>query len=243
MPPAPALGDRHRAGGKPYVERHFGARITFTDRTDPWDPAIRAELDRLAESYRSEGRHPAIVQLTGGSAALSIAGWVSGAAELKEDFAASDFMPELLVLACGSGLTAAGLALGFKHLGCVTRVLGVSVQQRAARLEPWMLEAANTAAAELGVTARLGPGDFDLLDDQIDPGYGVPSAASLAAVRLAGETEGLVLDPVYSGKGMAGLLAGARSGGLAGKSVAFLHSGGAPGLFAHAAAFAPGGVT
>lgn len=222
--------------GNLLLDAILGARITFTEHTDPWHPAIRAEMDALADKYRSEGSRPYVAQLTGASAHLGIAGWTSGAAELVRDFTRLGSVPDTLFVVCGSGLTMGGLALGFKHLRCPIRVIGVSAQQPEMRLKPWVLETANAAAARLAVAARLEWGDITILDDQIGPGYGIPSAASLAAVHLAGRMEGLVLDPIYTGKGMAGMLHQVRSGSLASRSVVFLHSGGAPGLFAHAAA-------
>lgn len=215
----------------------FGAKVTFTEKTDPWDPAIRAELDEISHGYAQAGRKPYIAQLTGSSATLGIAGWVSGAQELLSDFGQIGRQPDRVVVVCGSGLTAGGLALGLKHLGAGMRVVGVSAQQPEARLRQWIVETANAAAAELGLATRLASDDFDILDDKIGPGYGLPSTASIDAVRQAGRLAGLVLDPVYTGKGMAALLAEGKGGMLEGKSVVFLHSGGTPGLFTHAAAF------
>ena len=216
----------------------FGATVTFTQQTDPWDPAIRAELDAIDARYRAAGRKPFIVQLTGTSANTGVAGWVSGAAELRDDFARLDRVPDAMLAVCGSGLSLAGLALGFKHLGCPTRMVGISAQQPEARLKPWIVDTANAAAAGVGLATRLEEGDFDIVDTEIGPGYGIPSEASLAAVRLAGRHEGLVLDPVYTGKGMAALAAMVADGRMNRDwSVVFLHSGGTPGLFTHAASF------
>lgn len=226
--------------GNLLLDHLFGARVTFTHRTDPWDPAIRAEMDQIAQAYRDEGRKPYIVQLTGTSAALGIAGWVSGAAELLADFENLPQAPDVVVAVCGSGLTAGGLALGLKHLGSNVRVMGVSAQQPEARLKPWILETANVAAEQLGFSTRLIEDDFDIVDNQIGPGYGIPSPASVEAVRVAGRLEALVLDPIYTGKGMAALLAEAAGGRLQGKIVVFVHSGGTPGLFTHAMAFSEG---
>lgn len=224
--------------GNLLLDRILGAEITFTAATDPWDPAIAAELDAIADRHRAAGRRPHVVQLTGVTAATGVAGWVSGAAELAADFAAAGGAPDVMVVVCGSGLSLAGIALGFRSLGLPTRVLGVSAQQPEARLRSWVVEVAAQAAARLGLAVRLGPDDFDLADGEIGPGYGRPSEASLAAVSLAGRTEGLLLDPVYTGKGMAGLAAAIRAGRVpASARVCFLHSGGTPGLFAHAEAF------
>lgn len=219
--------------GNLLLDHVFGAAVTFTDKTDPWDPAIRAALDAMAEAARSKGRKPLVVQLTGETAGLGVAGWVSGA----EEILAQGAPPHFIVMACGSALTLAGLALGFKHLGAPTRVLGVSVQQPIARLRPWIVEAAGKGAALLGLATRLIETDFDLLD-AVGEGYGKASQDGIDAVRLAGRTQGLVLDPVYTGKALAGLRAGVASGAVPRDAdVMFLHSGGAPGLFANADAF------
>lgn len=230
-----------RAGG---VERQgnlllhhvFGARIAWTDATDPWDPAIEAELEALAETLRAEGRRPAIIRLPGHSAALAASAWAHGAAELAADCAAVGAVPDVVTVACGSGLTACGLALGLPRAGLAAGVLGVSVQQPVARLGPWCEDVMGRTAALLGwpmgdATARLW-----LTEDQVAPGYARPSAASREAVLLAGRSEGLVLDPVYTGKALAGLRAAVGGAVPRGGTAVFLHSGGAPSLFLHAAA-------
>jgi 1-aminocyclopropane-1-carboxylate deaminase/D-cysteine desulfhydrase-like pyridoxal-dependent ACC family enzyme len=143
-----------------------------------------------------------------------------------------------MIAVCGSGLSLAGLALGFKHLSCSTRLIGISAQQPASRLKPWIVGAAAEASARLNIDTRLNANDFGIVDSEIGPGYGVPSSTSIEAVRLAGRTEGLLLDPVYTGKGLAGVQDCMRSGLIkASDHVVFLHSGGTPGLFAHAPAF------
>ncbi len=212
----------------------FGATVHWTDQTDPWSLSVCEELGAILDGLRAAGRKPHLIQLPGETAALAVAGWVSGAAELHAQLGADE--PDAIVLACGSGLTCAGLALGFKTLGRRTRVVGISVQQPAARLRPWILEAAGRASALLGTATHLGEADFDLLDGYVGPGYGRPSEASVAAVRLVGAQAGLVLDPVYTGKAFAAL-ADLAAGGTLGRRVVFLHSGGAPALFVHADAF------
>lgn len=224
--------------GNLLLDRLFGAEVSFTDRTDPWDPAIRAELDAIVDDLKYLGRRPHVVQLTGESAALGVAGWVSGAAELARDFERTGDTPNVVAVACGSGLTLAGLALGFKQLGVETRAVGFSVQQPAGRLTPWVVDAAAQSAQLLGLSAHLRPEDFLVLDDGIGPGYGIPSPAAVEAVALAARTEGLVFDPVYTGKALAGVRRHTPKILAADASVLFLHSGGTPGLFANAAAFA-----
>lgn len=226
-----------RAGGEAVtgnllLMRLFGAETEFTDATDPWDPAIREALEAMAERLRGQGRRPFIVQLPGETAPLAAAAWALAAEEMAEDFAAAGGAPDVLALACGSGLTLAGLALGFAQYGLPVRLLGVSVQQPAARLRPWVEGVIARAAALLGWDAGSAMAAVTITDDQIGPGYAQPSEPGLAALALAARTEGLVLDPSYTGKAMAGLAAAV--GGLVprGGRAAFLHSGGVPALFA-----------
>jgi 1-aminocyclopropane-1-carboxylate deaminase/D-cysteine desulfhydrase-like pyridoxal-dependent ACC family enzyme len=201
----------------------FGAEVSFTAGTDPWSPDIRAELDAIVAHLAQSGRRPHLVQLTGLTATTGVAAWAAAAAELVADLDRLQASPQAIVVAAGSGLTAAGLALGLARLGRPVPVLAISVQQTALRL---------------GWPPDTTPRALDVDDAQIGPGYGRPSADSLAAVRLAGRTEALVLDPVYTGKALAGLMAATRTGRFGPRgSVVFVHSGGAPGLFAHAPAF------
>lgn len=230
-----------RAGG---VERQgnlllhhvFGARIAWTEATDPWDPAVEAELEALAETLRAEGKHPAIIRLPGRSAALAASAWAHGAAELAADCAAVGAVPDAVTVACGSGLTACGLALGLPRAGVAAPVLGVSVQQPVARLRPWCEDVIARTAALLGWPEGEAASRLLVTEDQVAPGYGRPSAASRAAVLLAGRSEGLVLDPVYTGKALAGLAAAVGGTVPRGGTAVFIHSGGAPSLFLHAAA-------
>jgi len=218
----------------------FGAEVSFTSATDPWDPAIRQALDDIAVTYRAAGRNPFIVQLTGVSVATGGAAWFSAVPELLTDFERFG-EPDIVVVAAGSGLTLAGLALGLKCAGSHARLVGVSAQQPASRLVPLVCKTAETIALRLGLAERLHPQDFEVIDTEIPPGYGRPSPASVAAVRLAGRTEALVLDPVYTGKALAGLAAAVASGRYGAETKAFfVHSGGTPGLFMHDAAFAGG---
>jgi 1-aminocyclopropane-1-carboxylate deaminase/D-cysteine desulfhydrase-like pyridoxal-dependent ACC family enzyme len=235
-----------RAGGAEMqgnllLDQVFGARIAWTDATDPWDPAIEAELEELAETLRAEGKRPAIIRLPGRSAALAASAWAHGAAELAADLAAVGAAPDVVTVACGSGLTACGLALGLPRAGLAARVLGISVQQPVSRLRPWCEEVIGRTAALLGWPAGEAANRLRLTESQIAPGYARPSDASRAAVRLAGRCEGLVLDPVYTGKALAGLAAAVGDAVPRGGAAVFIHSGGAPSLFLHAAALGDNG--
>lgn len=227
--------------GNLLLDQVFGATVRFTDVTDPWDPRVKTELDALAESLRRAGRNPAIVHLPGVTAALAAAAWATGAEELDAQWRDAGIDPTRIYVAVGSGLTLAGIALGLKAAGRRCRAVGISVQQPAARIVPWIAEAASAASRLAGLAMPFSAADFDLDDRHVGPGYGVPSAASLAALKLAGRHEGLVLDPVYTGKALAGMIAQVRDGTVKpGETIVFLHSGGTPGLFVHADAVAQG---
>jgi 1-aminocyclopropane-1-carboxylate deaminase/D-cysteine desulfhydrase-like pyridoxal-dependent ACC family enzyme len=225
--------------GNLLLDRVFGATVRYTEVTDPWDPQVKIELEALAEALRAAGRNPAIVHLPGVTAPLAAAAWASGAEELDAQWRAAGLDPDRLYLAVGSGLTLAGLALGLKAAGRRCRVTGISVQQQAARIVPWVVESANAASRLAGLAMPFSAADFDVDDRHIGAAYGVPSPASVAAVSLAGRHEGLVLDPVYTGKALGGMIAQVREGLVKpGETVVFLHSGGTPGLFVHADAVA-----
>jgi 1-aminocyclopropane-1-carboxylate deaminase/D-cysteine desulfhydrase-like pyridoxal-dependent ACC family enzyme len=233
-----SAGGREESGNL-LLMRLFGATIAWTDATDPWDPAIRTQLDVEADAVRRAGGRPFVVQLPGETAPLAAAAWALAAEEFAADFDAAGSAPDLLALACGSGLTLAGLALGFAQLGLPVRLLGVSVQQPAARLRPWVEQVVGRTASLLGWSAAGAMDLVTITDDQIAPGYAKPSDAGLAALRLAARTEALVLDPSYTGKALAGLAASVGTLVPRGGRATFLHSGGAPTLFQQAAGVLP----
>lgn len=219
--------------GNLLLDALFGAEIRFVASADPWDPSLVAALDEAAASLRARGHRPYAIHLPGASAPLAALAWAVAAEELDTDWRAAGIDPAMIVVAAGSGLTAAGLALGLTRLGRRCQVRAVSVQQPAERLGPWMAGVARRAAERAGWPVPLGlPLVVD--DAWIGPGYAVPSEASLAALLGVARNEGVVLDPAYTGKAMAGLIGALGRGGLPEGPVVFLHSGGLPGLFAAA---------
>ena len=206
--------------GNLLLESILGTDVRFVDTDDYAD--IYAEMDRVGAAL---GR-PYYKIPCGGSNALGTLGYVACAQELSQQGVRIDH----LVCAEGSGGTMAGLALGAKLFLPGARVYGMMVDtdpfdEITPRL---MREAAALLDAEVDVTNA----DF-MLRDVCGPGYGIPSEAGNAAVRMMAEQEGLFLDPVYTGKAFGGLVAMAREGAFGrDDNVLFLHSGGAGGLFA-----------
>ena len=159
----------------------------------------------------------------GGATAVGCLGYVEAAFELDGQLAA---MPEAVLLATGSCGTQAGLLLGSALLGAPWRLLGVSVSRPVAECRDRISALARAAAGVLGVTVDLPAPE---VGEGIGPGYGRPSRPGQAAAALAARTAGLFLDPVFTAKALAVLVAEAEAGALTGP-VVFLHTGGSGGL-------------
>jgi D-cysteine desulfhydrase/L-cysteate sulfo-lyase len=209
----------------------FGADIHWHDTADPYSDAIQEHLDTLVQEAVRAGRKPWLVRLPGVTGPLSAAGAISLADELVEQWQEP---AGHVCLAVGSGLTAAGLLAGFAHHGIDSTVLAMSVQQPERFIRPLILQRAGEALALLGSRAVIDPARLIVDDSVIGPGYGKPSEDSVAAARLAARDAGLVLDPVYTAKALAGLI-GHLADGRIGKaeSVVFVHTGSVPGLMLH----------
>jgi 1-aminocyclopropane-1-carboxylate deaminase/D-cysteine desulfhydrase-like pyridoxal-dependent ACC family enzyme len=220
-------GDGRAApAGNLLLDLLLGAEVHWIETSDPYDPAV---LERLQALAASAGGRACIVQLPGAAGPLAAAAAASLALEIAEQC-----QPEAIWLAAGSGLTAAGLALGCDALGLGARVHVVSVQQPQGFIEPLIRRRAAEAAALLGLDVRLAPERLVVDDGWIGPGYGQPSRPALEAMTVGARLVGWVLDPVYTGKALAALIASARPG----ERVVFVHSRSAPSLFAHGAAVA-----
>ena len=206
--------------GNQLLEYLMGTDVRFLD-TDSYDD-IYAEMDRVGEALGK----PYYKIPCGGSNAVGTLGYVACAKEI----AAQGVHFDHLVCAEGSGGTMAGLALGAKLFLPGTKVHGMMVDTDPfEEITPRLMRG---AAAILGADAEITEADFHLRD-VCGPGYAIPSEAGNAAMRLMAETEGLFLDPVYTGKAFAGLIAMVKEGAFKeGENVLFLHSGGAGGLFA-----------
>ena len=206
--------------GNQLLEKLMGTEVRFMDTDDYAD--IYAEMDRVGEALGV----PYYKIPCGGSNALGCLGYVECAREIAGQGVRFDHV----VCAEGSGGTLAGLALGAKLFLPGAKVHGMMVDTDPFdEITPRLMR---EAAALLEADVDVGPADF-ALRDQCGPGYAIPSEAGNAAVSLMAEKEGVFLDPVYTGKAFAGLVAMAREGAFAPEdNVLFIHTGGAGGLFA-----------
>jgi 1-aminocyclopropane-1-carboxylate deaminase/D-cysteine desulfhydrase-like pyridoxal-dependent ACC family enzyme len=204
----------------------FGARVHFTEGPERTEREALAQ--RLADDLRESGRRPYLMPI-GGSALPGAAGQLLAGLELAAQLDPAGFMSDLLVLATATGGTQAGLITGLGLAGRAIPVLGFSVARPAAELRP-VVEA---LAQELGELSGLsGPTPAVDVDDRaLGAGYGWRSPEADHAAALLARTEGILADPIYTAKALAGLVGLARAGRLAGKSVVFWHGGGITGLF------------
>lgn len=214
--------------GNVFLDRLFGT--TFEFRPDGLD--MNAEGQQVADRMRAEG-HKTYFIPGGGSNATGAIGYVSCAQEIMEQCLESDLRFDWLVMGTGSSGTQAGLVAGFHILGYDLPVMGISVRQPRDRQIGAVLSTTQKTLARLG-----GPQlqeDKILVDDgYVGEGYGLPTASTLEAIRLTARQEGILLDPVYSAKGMAGLIGLVRGGFFKPRDkVLFLHTGGSTSLFAY----------
>jgi 1-aminocyclopropane-1-carboxylate deaminase/D-cysteine desulfhydrase-like pyridoxal-dependent ACC family enzyme len=205
----------------------FGAEVQYVAAREERAPAMA----RAAEACAAAGERPFVVPL-GASTPVGAIGFARGVQELV----AAGHLPTAIVHATSSGGTQAGLIAGCALVGLPARVIGISADDPAAALSAVIGHLVREAAARLGATPdAAGAGQPIEVDDTfVGGGYGVPTEASIEATALTARTEGIVLDPVYSAKAMAGLIARIRAGAFRPEdTVVFWHTGGVPGYFAN----------
>lgn len=201
------------------------------------DPVTK--MDEIAADLRDQGNVPYVIP-GGGSSPVGALGYVSAMLELNHQLWEQGIHADRLYHAAGSGGTQAGVVLGSALYGAEYETIGVAVsgttEQKFERCSALVAE-----TAELLGIANPVAGERIVVDDsQVGEGYGIPTGATLEAIKLLALAEGIFLDPVYTGKAFAALLADIRSGVIAGdQTVVFLHTGGTPALFAKRAEIAP----
>lgn len=201
------------------------------------DPADRREtMERVAADLRAAGEEPFLIP-TGGSVPLGAAAYVQAALELANQLVAVGEAPSRLYVASGSIGTQAGLVVGSRAFALSWTIYGVAVSHPAAALIDKGVALADETAALLGLPARFGRDDVLVDGGFVGEAYGKRTPEALEAIHRLARTEGVLLDPVYTGKAMAALLAHVRAGHFApDAAVVFLHTGGGPALFAHGSA-------
>ena len=233
--------DVHLVLGGPHVARSPNVELIelFGGTVHRADTAEREErealVERVAEDLRAQGRRVTVVPV-GGSGATGAWGQVLAALEVEEQAGAAGFRPDTIVLPSASGGTQAGLVTGAAIAAAAratgatpTRVVGMAVARPEAELRPIIERLVGELATLAGVAAPAAPIELDA--SPMGAGYGRPTDGATEAARLLARTEGILVDPVYTAKALAGLIAGIRAGTFEGQRVVFWHGGGLPSLF------------
>jgi len=204
---------------------------------------MNAEMVALADTLRAQGKVPYIIP-GGGSNPIGALGYVNCARELADQAAAMGLQIDALVHATGSSGTQAGLVTGLAAIQSDIHLLGIGVRAPKDRQEQMVFDLAQRTADHLGTGLTIDRALVRANCDYVGPGYGLPTEGMIAAVKLLARTEGLLFDPVYSGKGLDGLIDQVRKGYFDGMSnVVFLHTGGSAALFGYADTFGLPGYT
>lgn len=209
------------------LDELMGAEVRFAGRVG-W-AELNAQVEAVADELRALGRRP-VTAPVGCSNPLGTVGFVAGYDELVAQLDAAGVAPQAVYATSTSGGTLAGLALGQALAGRGPQPVGIDAGLVHERPAEALAALANQTAQLLGSPLRLGPTDVVIDTGYLGAGYGKPTAAAAEALGLLARTEGIVVDPVYSAKGLAGLVDHCRAGRVQ-SPVVFWHTGGWHSLF------------
>jgi D-cysteine desulfhydrase len=221
--------DSH-ASGNNFLFQLMGVEdITVVDSGADLGAAMQAVADELA----AQGRKGYVIP-GGGSTPLGALGYVACAEELLAQTFDMGLALDHVVCASGSAGTHSGLLVGLAGNNAGLPLTGINVRRGRAEQEGNVHDLAVKTAAFLGLSQPIARESVRCLDQWVGPGYSLPTPEMVEAVRLLAQLEGVLLDPVYTGKAMAGLIGLVRQGEFAkGEKVLFLHTGGSPALYAY----------
>jgi len=211
-----------RPAANALLDRLLGADVRYVERREDRAPA----MERIAGDLRAKGRRPFVIPL-GASTPLGAAAFALAVAELLTQIPA----PDVIVSSTSSGGTQAGLIAGCALQGVATRVIGVSADDPSPSIAATIRGILEGLERLLDAPGTFAQARIEVDDRFVGDGYGMPTPASIEAIELAARREAIFLDPTYTAKAMAALLAGLRTHTLGG-TVLFWHTGGQVGLFA-----------
>jgi L-cysteate sulfo-lyase len=223
----------YRNSGNVFLDRLIGATL----ERRPAGTDMNAELEAEAAKLRARGAKPYVIP-GGGSNPVGALGYVACAQELLWQANDLGLTIDCIVHGTGSAGTQAGLAAGLAGMNAGIRLLGISVRAPREKQEESVHRLAQATAEFAGVKGGVDRAAIEVDDGYVGGGYGVPTPEMVEAVGLAARLEGLLLDPVYSGKAFAGLIGAIRAGRFPKSAcVVFVHTGGAPALYGYRDAF------
>jgi len=200
-----------------------GAKTIFVTR-----PERDAELQKAFEKAVAEGKKPYLIPY-GGSSPIGALGYLEAMHELMEQ----GFDPDWIIFASSSGGTHAGMALGARLYGLKAKVLGIGIDNLNINFSSTIAKLANETARQLGLDLHMSSDEILLNEDYCQTGYGKLQPAEIEAIKLFASKDGILLDPVYTGRAAAGMVDLFSKGSFKpGEQVLFWHTGGTPALFA-----------
>lgn len=224
--PIHTQADNYLHNGNRLLLEYLGCEVELVDELHQPD----VQLDELSDRLQTRGARPYVIPI-GGSNALGSLGYVNCADEIARQAQALNIDFAAVVVPSGSAGTHAGLAVGLQHVMPQTELVGVTVARTINDQQPKVLRLQREIAALLH-TQNQTP--VTLWDEYFAPMYGMPNEQGMEAIKLLARLEGIMLDPVYTGKAMSGLLDGiSRHRFKHAGPVLFVHTGGAPALFAY----------
>ena len=218
--------------GNLLLDELLGARIYWVERSER-----EAKLSAVSDHLRKEGRKPYVIPV-GGSNGVGATGYVLAMMELAEQLDGMNQRVDHVVLASSSGGTQAGIVVGAKVTDFNGKLHGVSIDKdegNGVTYEDELADIANETAKYIDFDAQFAASDFNVVYDYLGGGYGVVGELEREAIRLLASREGIVLDPVYTGRAMGALIDLIRKRAFrSDETILFWHTGGAPALFAYA---------
>ncbi|MDD5319385.1 MAG: pyridoxal-phosphate dependent enzyme [Methylococcales bacterium] len=212
------------------VTKMLNAGIRFTD--DDERASVDAHIPLVAAELSEQGYRPYAIP-RGGACAVGVLGHVLAIFELYQQCLEQNLEPDVIVIAVGSGGTYTGWLLGLRLLNLCWKMHCYTVSREPEQVSQQVADLATEAAALVKLDWTFSPADAPVHGGFIGQGYGIPSQEAAEAIKLTGRTEGILLDPTYTGKAMAGFLHGLQNRQFdACKRIIFLHTGGEPAFFA-----------
>ena len=220
-----------QTSGNLLLDKIFGSHIH-------WAGANRKgeDIPKIVEQLTKQGKKPYVIPY-GGSNELGALAFVEAFKELESQRESMDLSFTHIVFASSSGATQAGLMLGKKILNSPAQIVGINIDKGETDKVPfdqYTVALANSTASLIGADHQFSETDLTLNSDYVGEGYGVVGTLENEAIAMTAQTEGILLDPVYTGRAMGGLIDMIRSGKIKKTDrVLFWHTGGAPALFAY----------
>lgn len=215
--------------GNLLLDQLLGAKLIFTgdENRSNIDNFIEDEVKRL----QSLDERPYLIR-RGGVSSLGCIGYVSAAIEICSQLQKLNLKPDILLCATGCGVTQAGLLVGFKLMGLNCQIYGITVSRTRDECIAQIKQLIDETEENLGLNSKVPSNDIFVFDEYIGDGYTMPTSKGIEAIHLVAQTEGIFLDPIYTGKAMAGLTDLVKKGHIGlDQKVIFLHTGGSPSIF------------